>query len=88
MTKVAFAMLFHIVGLGCLFGSGGFYLWVHLNIALYGYFPRVVESNSFVIWSEVMVSIVGLVYVAYLFVHYVLLLKMIPKEVRKELKLS
>lgn len=88
MTKVASAIVFHIVGLGCLFGASGFYLWVHLNVALYGYFPQVVESNSFIVWSEVIVSIIGLIYVAYLFVHYVLLLRMIPKEVRKELKLS
>jgi len=83
-----FTILFHIVGLGCLVSVTCFYLWVHLNIALYGYFPQAVESNQFIIWSEVLVSMIGLVYVAYLFVQYVLLLKMIPEEVRKELKLS
>ncbi len=88
MTKVVSTIVFHIVGLGCLIGATSFFLWVHLSIALNGYFPRAVEPNPFIIWSEVTVSAIGLVYVAYLFVNYILLLKMIPKEVREELKLG
>ncbi len=88
MTRVVSTIVFHIVGLGCLIGATSFFLWVHLSIALNGYFPRAVEPNPFIIWSEVTVSAIGLAYVAYLFYNYILLLKMIPKEVREELKLS
>ena len=88
MGKTLATVIWHIVGLGCLAQSSGFYFWMYLNIVLNGFFPSVGEPNQLVLALEVASSVVSVCYVAYLLFHYVVLLRMIPRQVRKEMKLE
>lgn len=85
--RLRLRVISYVIGLGCVVSSCGWWVWVLLTIALTGDF-RAIEPNALIIWTEVAVSIVALVFVGYLFVDYVVLLRMIPKEVRKEMKLE
>jgi len=88
MDKTLAKIVLHIIGLGCIVAATVFNLWVLLTILGNGYFPRAVEGNTTVLLLEIGFSLMGMGYSAYLVGKYAWFLRMIPKEVRKEMKLE
>jgi len=78
----------HILGLGSIVAATVLNMWILLTILGNGYFPRMVEANMIILLVEVAFSLLGMGYCAYLVGERVVFLRMIPKEVRKEMKLE
>jgi len=81
----AWEIIFHICGLGACFGWATSWLWIYLQVALFGRVIIGIEPSLPILWFEILTACFTMFYVAVQTIRFIRLLDKIPEEVKREL---